>query len=289
MKQPRNVTVSIVILTKNSEQTLESCLQKLRTAIRNIECEIVIVDGCSEDQTLCIVSKYFPKAHIYSSNGNLAQCRKLAIQASKGEYICMIDSDIEIPSQFFELLQLFKNPQIGCVSGRFELVKDGIIKRYYNSRKDYAQIRNTGIIERDNVGSACTIYRATILKHCLPDERLFVGEDKDMALSIKDLNYKVLLDTSIFCPHTRKSNLLDEMKRMFKFGQVVPIIYERHPKYKQATFKRKIASLFVSFFFPPYYATKVHKLLHYGIIAWLLALSYNLGFMFPNIGARQYQ
>jgi len=285
----KQVNVTVVVLTKNSEQTIESCLQKLRMAIRNIECEIIVVDGHSKDHTLQIVSKYFPEARIYTSNGNLPHCRKLAIQVSEGSYICMVDSDIEVPSHFFSLLRLFKNPQVGCVSGWFELVKDSIIQRYYSHRKDYMQMRNIGVVERDYVGSACTIYRASVLKRCLPDERLFAGEDRDMALSINDLNYKVLLDTNMFCPHTRKSGLLSEMKTMFMFGQMTPGIYERHPKHRQAMFKRKIASLLASFFFPAYYLTKVNKL-RYGVIAWLLSLCYNVGFMFPDLSSsRRYR
>ena len=243
---------------------------------------MVIVDGYSIDRTLDVVSTYFPNARILQHKGNLAQCRKVGIQASQGEYICMIDSDIVVPPSFFGMLQFFDN-DVGCVTGIFDFVGDSFLKEYDEHERERLQLKKIGVIETDeSVAAACTIYRAFLLKRCLPDARLFAGEDKDMALSIVDLGYKILIDTDMVCAHIRKSSLPDEMRRNFIFGEITHILFDSHPNYKRKIWKRRCLSLFASLIFPFYYFLKVRKI-KYAVAAWLLALSYNLGFLFSRI------
>jgi glycosyltransferase involved in cell wall biosynthesis len=279
LQNPNEIMISVVILTKDSAGTIELCLSALKEALNasQLSYEIIIVDGYSKDDTLKHVKDSFPDALILQDYGNLAQCRKKGIETSHGEFICMIDSDIVIPRNFFDMLKAFENPEVGCISGRYELTKDSIVKRYYDDRKDSA--RNVGVIEsRLGVGAACTIYRGSLLRKCLPDERLITGEDTDMALSINDLGYKALIDTNMFCAHVRKSGLLDEMRIQYKFGKTIPIIFERHLEYEKRIGKRRILSILASLFFPFYYLKKTNKH-RYAVIAWLFALSYNLGYL----------
>jgi glycosyltransferase involved in cell wall biosynthesis len=285
----RHIKVSTVILTKNSERTLNHCLSALRKALSSIgSYEVIIVDGYSRDGTLNIVSKYIPNAHILQHEGNLAQCRKVGIQTSQGEYICMIDSDIVVPSNFFDMMRFFDD-DVGCVTGIFDLVGDSFVKEYYEHERERLQLKKIGVIETDeSVAAACTIYRACLLKRSLPDERLFAGEDKDMALGIIDLGYKILIDTDMVCVHTRESSLTDEMRRNFIFGEIAHILFDRHPDYKRKMWKRRCLSLFASLVFPFYYFLKVRKF-KYAFAAWLLALSYNLGFLSSRISpSRRY-
>jgi len=155
------IKVSIVILTKNSERTLSHCLSALKKALLNLESyEVIIVDGYSRDRTLDIVSTYFPNARIFQHKGNLAQCRKVGIQASQGEYICMIDSDIVVPLNFFSMVQFF-DYNVGCVAGIFDLVGDSFVKEYSEHERERLQLKKIGVIETDeSVAAACTIYRA---------------------------------------------------------------------------------------------------------------------------------
>lgn len=87
-------TVSFCIPTKNNEDTIEKCLESVvKQNYPNIE--IIIIDGYSEDNTLDIVKKY-PVKILYDA-GTYGSACQTGLEASSGEIIASIDSDIIIP------------------------------------------------------------------------------------------------------------------------------------------------------------------------------------------------
>lgn len=81
--------VSVNTATYNSEKTLEKCLRSVKEqSYRNIE--IVIMDSRSRDRTLEIAKKFGAKI-VFAPT--LATARKAGADASKGEYIFILDSD----------------------------------------------------------------------------------------------------------------------------------------------------------------------------------------------------
>lgn len=84
-----NPLVSVNIATYNSEKTLVKCLDSVKNqTYKNIE--IVIMDSHSKDRTLEIAKSY---GAIIVFAPTLATARKAGSDASKGEYIFIVDSD----------------------------------------------------------------------------------------------------------------------------------------------------------------------------------------------------
>ena len=84
-----NPLVSINIATYNSGKTLGKCLESIKNqTYKNIE--IVIMDSYSKDKTLDIAKSYGAMI-VYAPT--LATARKAGSDASKGEYIFIVDSD----------------------------------------------------------------------------------------------------------------------------------------------------------------------------------------------------
>lgn len=81
--------VAINIPTYNSQKTLNECLSSVKNQVyKNIE--IIIIDSYSTDSTVEIAKKYGAK--ILSAE-SLATARKIGVEASKGKYIFLLDSD----------------------------------------------------------------------------------------------------------------------------------------------------------------------------------------------------
>jgi len=81
--------VSVNIATFNSEKTLSKCLDSVKgQAYKNIES--IIMDSYSKDKTLEIAGSYGAKI-VFAPN--LAAARKVGSEASRGEYIFILDSD----------------------------------------------------------------------------------------------------------------------------------------------------------------------------------------------------
>ncbi len=81
--------VSVNIATYNSEKTLVKCLDSLKNqSYKNIE--IVIMDSYSKDKTLDIARAYGARI-VFAPT--LATARKAGADASRGDYIFILDSD----------------------------------------------------------------------------------------------------------------------------------------------------------------------------------------------------
>jgi glycosyltransferase involved in cell wall biosynthesis len=217
--------------------------------------------------------------------GNLPECTSTGIQAANAQgedqFIALVDSDIVLHPDFFTIIQKFK-PDTGAIAARFELTEPSLIAEHYRLREDFGAIRNVGLVEtHKGLASACTIYRASVLRKCLPDSRAYCAQDTDMSLCAEELGYRTYIDMDLVCEHIRTSNLRDEMRRMYQFGTCVPIMFERHPKYREMLHTKRIINTLLTFAFPLnllFYLRKTAQIKH-AVIAWLLSLSYNVGWL----------
>lgn len=88
--------VSIIVPVYNVSEFLPQCMDSLiRQSYHNIE--IIAVNDGSTDNSLEILNRYaqkFPQIKIISqTNAGLSAARNTGIDASKGEYLCFVDSD----------------------------------------------------------------------------------------------------------------------------------------------------------------------------------------------------
>lgn len=79
--------LSIVMIVKNEESCLETCLETVKDAD-----EIIIVDTGSKDKTVEIAEKY-GKVFYYEWNDNFAEARNFAKSKATGDWILSIDAD----------------------------------------------------------------------------------------------------------------------------------------------------------------------------------------------------
>ena len=95
-KQP---LVSIIVPTYNSAATLEACLKSAsEQTYSNIE--IIVVDDNSKDNTKEIARRY--TKHVYNKGPERSWQRNYAVTKSRGEYVVIIDSDMELTPKVIE-------------------------------------------------------------------------------------------------------------------------------------------------------------------------------------------
>jgi glycosyltransferase involved in cell wall biosynthesis len=87
--------VSIIVPTFNSSMTIDACLKSINNqTYENIE--LIIVDNNSTDDTKIIAEKY--TKNVYNKGPERSWQRNYGVSKSAGEYICIIDSDMELTS-----------------------------------------------------------------------------------------------------------------------------------------------------------------------------------------------
>ena len=82
--------ISVIVLTKDSSQTLGRCLKSVRNQ-SYLDIELIVVDSQSTDDTINIAQKY--SAKIVNTDWKLLGARYLGFDQSNGEYILYLDSD----------------------------------------------------------------------------------------------------------------------------------------------------------------------------------------------------
>lgn len=140
------IYLSVVVLTKNEEKSLEKCLKSL------VFCdEIIIIDDFSTDKTIEIAKSY--KAIIYKRalDGDFSAQRNFGIEKSRGEWVLFIDADEEVTTDLKNEIRSVVIP-----SERSES-RDHNIVAFYLKRRDWfwgremkygetKKVRNEGLI-----------------------------------------------------------------------------------------------------------------------------------------------
>lgn len=101
--------VSVIIPVYNTEKHLEKCIDSLLAqTLKDIE--IILIDDCSTDKSLDILTtyreKYPHKIKVISNKENKgpAGARNLGLDIASGEYIGFVDSDDYVTNDFYEKL-----------------------------------------------------------------------------------------------------------------------------------------------------------------------------------------
>lgn len=106
MNCQNNPLVSVVVPVYNVEQYLDECLNSIRQqTYENLE--IIVVEDCSTDQSLEVLSKHLNDQRIklirHEKNSGLSAARNTGIDAAKGDYIMFVDSDDYIHNNLIQL------------------------------------------------------------------------------------------------------------------------------------------------------------------------------------------
>lgn len=141
--------LSIIIPTYNSESTIERALTSVRK-INSIDCEIIVADDGSRDDTLDRIEKLNINniQIIKFSHSGAGSIRNKAIMAARGKYLLFVDSDDEL---LVEANNLFNRHKSIIQSSYYDILnidpripKDEVIKA-----EDYDKVVQ---LERSNLG-----------------------------------------------------------------------------------------------------------------------------------------
>jgi hypothetical protein len=124
--------LSIVIVSWNTKKYMEECLTSLRTIDGNLSAEIIVADNASADGTPEMIRTQFPHVKLIETGANLgfAKGNNVGIQEATGEYICLINSDVNVPSDCLQKMYSYmeQHPTIGLL-GPGMLQTDGRVHR----------------------------------------------------------------------------------------------------------------------------------------------------------------
>jgi len=112
------ITISLCMIVKNEQETLDRCLQ----SVRDVVDEIIIVDTGSKDRTKEVARKWTQYIFDYEWTHDFAAARNFAFFKATMDYILWLDADdVLLLKDSQELLQLkqFLSPEVDAVSMQY--------------------------------------------------------------------------------------------------------------------------------------------------------------------------
>lgn len=225
------MNLSFAILTWNSERYLERCLSSIDAALANtgLSYEILVFDNGSRDATPGLLARlakdYRGRLLPYYETTNIGttRSRNRLFAAARGDYLCVMDSDVELASGVVDtLLALLKRddslgivvPRILYPSGNWQKSFDHFptltdkIYRFFRLRKIEEREGRQMANQRqpfcvDYAISAFWLMRRNLLQTVgLLDERIFYApEDVDYCLRVWKSGFRIVYEPSVSVVH----------------------------------------------------------------------------------------
>lgn len=203
---------SVIVVSYNSEDFIEKCIKSLLTYLPK-DCEIIVIDNNSNDQSVKLLEKFVPKIKLLKSKENLGFSRgnNRAVKQSQGKYLFFLNPDTEIKKPIFnELVNFYEKVEdCGIVGPRLVLPDStvqesvnnlptiwGAIKEFiFGIKYTYSQYapQTDKLVEVESVyGAAMLIKKDLFDKVGGFDEKYFLYyEDMDLCKKVRALGKKI--------------------------------------------------------------------------------------------------
>ena len=204
---------SIVIPVYNVEKYLEQCLNSVLNQTF-ADYEVICVNDGSTDGSLDILRKYAPKITIINQeNGGLSDARNAGIQAAKGDYIFLLDSDDWIAENALEILSENTSGQDFIVfngerffeDGKTEKPDDGISESQLTGWEYY----NKYALQSRKFHFVCVVLRV-YRREFLIENSLFFK---------KNIYHEDNLFTPICCYHAKNVKIIPDILYFYRIRE----------------------------------------------------------------------
>ncbi len=228
--------ITVIIPTKNKPDLIEPCITSLFELTEYQNFEVIIVDNASDSEDVFYYyelweKKYQDRIHIlsYDKPFNFSAMNNYAAQQAKGEYLLLLNNDIEIVNGAWmeRMLMHAQRKDVGVVGARLlfptgEIQHAGVVVGMGDSAShpgSGVKFRDEGRMARYQVDqnfsavtAACMMTKKTLYFQLEGlDEDVFkvLFNDVDYCLRVKELGYKIVWTPYVSLVHKQSSSLKD--------------------------------------------------------------------------------
>lgn len=247
--------LSIIILTYNSEEFIEACLDSVfRQCYQGFE--VIVIDNGSSDNTVGLIEKEYNRVSLIRNKENYGAsvARNQGIKVSAGKWILTLDCDVTIEDGFLsEIVDIINNVSfdVGMLQPKILRIDKKTIytvgiyvslcRRFYDIGKDKidnGQFNFPAFIF--GASSATAIYRRSMLEDIEDnngyfDENLFfLFEDVDLSWRAQKKGWKALFCPHLICYHSGNSSKTNnKLRQFFCFRNRYLLIQKNDPLIKK--------------------------------------------------------
>lgn len=251
----QKILISVVLGTYNRLKFLKLTIKSIRKELEDIQHEIIVVDGGSNDGTLKWLFKQKDIISIVQYNHGILKEKKisrrswgyfmnLAMKCAQGKYVCMLSDDsLIIPGAIINGCNLFEKnlkegKKVGAVAFYFRNWPED--KKYYvNFTIDNTMMVNHGIYLKKALKD---------VKYVDEENYFFYHADDDLSLKLKQSGYNCIDSPNSYVEHSLHindslrgvnsqfesrdfKNLLNKWKKIYSISSTGIIHHKTYKKY----------------------------------------------------------
>ncbi|MFT5185714.1 MAG: glycosyltransferase involved in cell wall biosynthesis [Flavobacteriales bacterium] len=234
--------VSVIIPCRNEEAHIESMLHSLlKQKLSNLELEILVADGMSDDQTAAIVKNIAntsPNIRLIENPDQVVpHGLNKAIKQSTGEIILRMDAHSEYPQNYIQRLVdvlLFEgadnvggvwDTQPGADTNMARSIVVASSSKFGVGNAQY-RLEGEGVIEVDTVPYGC--YLRTVFDRIgLFDEDMVRNQDDELNARLTKAGGKILLITDLKIKYYARPTLRKLIKMFYQYGVFKPLVAKK--------------------------------------------------------------
>lgn len=251
---PTHPLVTVVLPVRNEACHLSSCLTALLSQTYPADrLEILVVDGCSEDDTRRIamdVASLEPRMRVLDNDGRLAaRALNIGIKAAKGEIIVRVDGHTIVPPEYVaECVSALQATGADVVGGPRTIVGESFWGRCIALalRSPFASParfhRQTAMAQVDSVFLGAFL-RATLLRVGLFAVDLSWNEDYELNYRIRRAGGQIWSTPRLASTYYVRETLPALARQYWGYGRGKAMVLGRHPR--SGAVRHVVAPLFV--------------------------------------------
>lgn len=186
--------LSIIIKALNEQDKIETAITSALAATQGLDAEVILADSLSTDKTVEIASRY-PITIVQLMNADDRSCGvgpQLGFQFSRGEYVYLMDGDMELNPDFLRRALSCLEDQIN-VAGVGGLVEEKNVANLVFQLRKNSTIGHmkAGEVDRLNMGG---LYRRKALEDVgyFSNRNLHSFEELELALRLQAKGWRLL-------------------------------------------------------------------------------------------------
>ncbi|MGV8980340.1 glycosyltransferase family 2 protein [Clostridium sp.] len=255
MDDQGNIKVSVVIPCRNEENHIGKCIQSIIEQSYDIDnIEVMVCDGCSDDNTQKIIKEYnikYPQIKLVVNEKRVAPtAMNLGIKASVGEIIVIFGAHAYMDKDYIKIcVEKLKSSDIVCVGGRIMNISENSMAEAISfSMGSPFGVGNAlfRFSEKEQLVDTVAFgaYRRSIFDEIgYFDEELVRNQDDELNFRIAKSGNKILLAPDIISHYYTRGSFGKLWTQYFQYGFWKVRVIQKHKK--PAAVRHLIPLLFV--------------------------------------------
>jgi cellulose synthase/poly-beta-1,6-N-acetylglucosamine synthase-like glycosyltransferase len=220
--------VSIIVTSRNNEQTMSECLKSIfELDYPKDLIEVIVIDAVSSDKTLQIAETYPVKA--FSKQLNAPAAYNFAMKIASHEILGFVDADAKVERNWLKkLIPRLVEAKTAGVSGNIET---------WNAENPWArsigyEIKNRYSRIGDYVGRVATmnlLLKKSVLKEVGGFNEGFPSQyDTELGFRISRLGYRIAFERTAICYHFNRPTVRAYFRQQRQYGKNTVRLYFKY-------------------------------------------------------------